>query len=366
MRFKELAGNKMFELKEKGSKLNIANSRQHMKNAGYYLPFIIGFILIIGAGIGGYYILKNYRDQEQIKSFATAGEGKRDEQRMEDVAKIKEALENYAREKKGSYPKTEGPEKISDSNSSSFLALRNGNYISRLYADPLPDKYSYNYASDGRSYEVSAILEKQKDKCVPEGDVCVYRLSGTYVITEEDIESGKFLDKCEFPKNKEDYVLEYIKTESMKDYGGSYSAKYQLTHVTTVQYAGSYVWGIITVMKFASGTDADNALKEKVGYAPERISECEIGGTRGFCTRMTYGGKLKNNDPAILFTWKERNTIRSLNFNVIAEKESQIAGSDEKGKIVRKAAEMFLIIAKDCNVDLGEDYAAPYLKRMSF
>ncbi len=368
-RSKELIGKKIVELKEKSLKANIHNSEQNIKNIKNiknYLPLVVGFALIFSVVMGAYYVLKNYRSQEEIKISASAEEKMRDTQRMENIVKIKEALDNYAKENKGFYPKTEGAEKISDAVSSSFLALQNGNYISKLYVDPLPDKYFYGYFSDGKSYELTTVLEKQKDKCVQEGDVCVYRLSGTYVFTEEEIESGVLLDRCEFPKIAEDYVLEFIKTENMKNSSDDFLIKYQRSNVTSVQYSGFFIWGYITVVEFFDKGDADSAFEEQLNHASGRVSECEISGTKGFCAKAAYGGKLKEQDPKISFAWKDRNTVRSLNFNIKAEKANQIASFAEKEKIVKKAAEMFLAMAKDCNIDLEENYAAPYLKRMSF
>lgn len=361
-RSKELIGKKIFELKEKSSKLDIYNSERNIKSARNYLPLIVGFMLIFSIIVAGYYVFKNYRGKEQTKTFVMAEEEKRDNQRLENIVKIKEALDNYAKEHKGFYPATNGVEKISDAKSSSFLTLQNGNYISKLYADPLPDKYYYGYVSGGKSYELTAVLENQKDKCVQEGDMCMYKINGVYVFTEEDMETGAFLDRCEFPKNKEDYILEFIKTENMKDCGDVFSVKYNMNYVTTVQYSGSFVWGDITIAAFSRAENADSALEEQVSRVSDSLFNCEFSSIKGLC----IGGAKNSKDAEMTFIWKERNTIRSLSFDIILEENNKITNINDRKKIVKKAIELFTENAKNCNVDITESYAAPYLKRMSF
>lgn len=100
----------------------------------------------------------------------------RDNQRVRDLSEIGLALDQYAKFNKNQYPRTNGYEKISDTNSSIAKFLLQEGYFKRIYKDPVSSSY-YGYKSDGKSYELTAAFEDKNDvRCGRVGDLCIYVL----------------------------------------------------------------------------------------------------------------------------------------------------------------------------------------------
>lgn len=105
-------------------------------------------------------------------------EDERDNRRISDIMKFSAALERYAKNNNGQYPKVDGAEKISDEASGVFQIMKAGGYIFQPIKDPKPDKYYYGYKSDGRSYELAAVLENQEGgRCAMAGNYCIYKFT---------------------------------------------------------------------------------------------------------------------------------------------------------------------------------------------
>ncbi len=107
-------------------------------------------------------------------------EEKRDNQRKEDILNISKALDAYVASNNGIFPNTNDiVEKISDENSSAYQTLKNKNFLSKPYKDPLPNNF-YGYKSNGYYYELTAVMESKNNKeCVMNGKLCIYTI-GSY------------------------------------------------------------------------------------------------------------------------------------------------------------------------------------------
>ncbi len=82
-----------------------------------------------------------------------------DAKRKEDLANLKAALKNYYTAKK-SYPIAATGEKT---NTPVALKVLVPDYIAAIPVDPLDPTYYYGYKSDGKTFELSAVLEDKTD-----------------------------------------------------------------------------------------------------------------------------------------------------------------------------------------------------------
>ncbi len=107
-----------------------------------------------------------------------SSEDERDNRRISDIMKISAALERYAKNNNGQYPKVDGAEKISDESSGVFQLMETGGFLYQPIKDPKPDKYYYSYKSDGEAYELTAVLEnKDGGRCAMAGNYCIYKFT---------------------------------------------------------------------------------------------------------------------------------------------------------------------------------------------
>lgn len=107
-------------------------------------------------------------------------EDARDNQRIDDINRLSEAVESYLNDHDGQFPVANEAEKISDEESNVFKTLKAGNYLEKSLKDPLPDKYYYGYVSRGFEYELTSVLEnKASGKCVIIEDLCLYKIKKT-------------------------------------------------------------------------------------------------------------------------------------------------------------------------------------------
>lgn len=111
---------------------------------------------------------KTIEEQQNIKS--------RDSTRKSDLYKIRVALEEYYTENR-SYPSTEDEiEKVNEENYESSILYKA--LVPNFLTDPLFDPVgnSYNYKSDGQSFELTATLENPNDPdCQIENGECIYK-----------------------------------------------------------------------------------------------------------------------------------------------------------------------------------------------
>lgn len=162
------------------------------------------FLIVAGLFYGSYDTWKSYSEQKgleegksidvpinPVKESADGVDGgngtgeqvqipsgsERDNQRKLDLAEIARAIEEYAKFNKGEYPVTVGYEKISDKNNVLNQILRRDGYLTKEYADPSSGASFYGYKSDGKSYELTAVLENKNDiSCMNIGNYCIYIL----------------------------------------------------------------------------------------------------------------------------------------------------------------------------------------------
>jgi len=153
------------------------------------IMIVVGLVIIIGSLIflmwqgyikfGGLekYFTKNpvaiedKNDDNRIVQPQPTEAQLRDTQRKSDLANIKTALKIYYSVKQN-YPATSGLEKSSDEKTALKELLPN--QISTLPIDPLSPQYFYGYKSDGKTYELTCVLEDRDD---PSGT-----MAGTYFI----------------------------------------------------------------------------------------------------------------------------------------------------------------------------------------
>lgn len=100
-----------------------------------------------------------------------------DAKRKTDLINIRLALEFYSSEN-GGYPISMNAVKLNDANSSAYKALIKYTSSSSL-KDPKDPDFFYLYKSDGKSFEISARLENDKDPdCVISSEgFCIYKIS---------------------------------------------------------------------------------------------------------------------------------------------------------------------------------------------
>lgn len=109
-----------------------------------------------------------------------------DQQRKNDLAQIKSALEEYFTETQA-YPISKTASKISESTSVAYKALV-PKYLEEMPTDPAsPTKY-YGYKSaDGTSFELTAVLDNTSDsEGTPRGSYTFYILTNNSATTTED------------------------------------------------------------------------------------------------------------------------------------------------------------------------------------
>jgi hypothetical protein len=100
-----------------------------------------------------------------------------DAKRKSDLAKIKAALLKYYNEKQA-YPAAEAIQKTTDPSNILTTTLI-PNYLTAMPADPVASKY-YGYKSDGKSFELSAVLEDKTDPAgIMVGTIFLYRVTDT-------------------------------------------------------------------------------------------------------------------------------------------------------------------------------------------
>lgn len=97
----------------------------------------------------------------QITSTPEVSTNVNDTTRKSDLVKIKQALLKYYKDT-SKYPIAETRVKTSDANSSLAKALV-PNYLSSLPDDPLAPNYYYAYKSDGKTFELTCVLEDKSD-----------------------------------------------------------------------------------------------------------------------------------------------------------------------------------------------------------
>lgn len=119
----------------------------------------------------------------------TAVLNRNDQQRKADLANIKTNLQKYFNDKQ-SYPVATTMEKTTDPGSVLAAALVPA-YMATLPVDPLSPNSFYGYKSDGKSYELSAVLEDLTDpSCMVTGKICIYKVTDTSFETPSSNEAA--------------------------------------------------------------------------------------------------------------------------------------------------------------------------------
>ena len=118
-------------------------------------------LLISGYGdaISGYTIPSNSKTYSGNSDSTVAT---RDQTRKADLKTISDALASYFKTK-NAYPIAKNSEKISATSGTLYSALV-PTYTKSLPVDPMSGTYYYGYKSDGKTYELSAVLESSDDK----------------------------------------------------------------------------------------------------------------------------------------------------------------------------------------------------------
>lgn len=101
-----------------------------------------------------------------------------DAKRKANLADIRLSLEFYFSEN-GSYPASIDAVKLSDPNTVAHKDLIKYTNSANL-KDPKDPEFFYLYRSDGKSFEISARLENEKDpECaITDGGICIYKVVG--------------------------------------------------------------------------------------------------------------------------------------------------------------------------------------------
>lgn len=169
----------------------VLKTKQSKKLRGWQMILLV--ISIAAVLAGGYYLFNNYllnysmKKNSAVSYKRTEEENKvleRDGKRIDDISALSGVLEKYAGEHDGRYPVSSGIEKISDEWSAVYKALVQDIKPERSFSDPIPGKYYYGYRSDGETYDLTAVLENQKDtRCNMEGDLCIHRVHGGAFVT---------------------------------------------------------------------------------------------------------------------------------------------------------------------------------------
>jgi len=105
-----------------------------------------------------------------------------DDQRKADLASIKSALQKYY-QANNSYPSASIVQKTLDPNCVLNSALV-PTYLSKLPVDPLTPTYYYGYMSDGKTFQLTAILEDKTDAAgIQVGNNFIYKVTDSSVET---------------------------------------------------------------------------------------------------------------------------------------------------------------------------------------
>lgn len=126
---------------------------------------------------GGQTTTTNSTNTNNNTNTATPKVNANDTKRKSDLAKIKAALLKYYNEKQ-TYPVAEGQIKTIDPSNILTTTLV-PNYLSVMPADPVASKY-YGYESDGKSFELNAVLEDKTDPAgIMVGTIFLYKVTDT-------------------------------------------------------------------------------------------------------------------------------------------------------------------------------------------
>jgi hypothetical protein len=165
------------------------------------------------------------------------------------------------------------------------------------------------------------------------------------------------LKKCEFPKKTKNFTLEFIKTDDMRTSRADFARKYKLKYNTTAQYSSDNFWGTIDIYTFASKKNVDEAWAEQTKERDtDRTKECEFNGIKGYCFNMAV------DDPMTVFSWKEGDTYRNIMFDITKGNKKSV---EENRRMIKDIIKSFVPMSSGCKADIDEDYAVPYLKKMS-
>jgi len=120
-------------------------------------------------------------DTEEVTQAPVSNTNINDAKRKEDLANLKTALKNYYTATQG-YPVVVATEKTSEPSSLKVLIP---DYITSLPVDPLAPTYYYGYKSDGKTFELTCILEDKNDT-----SGVVMGSNFLYIITDATAESA--------------------------------------------------------------------------------------------------------------------------------------------------------------------------------
>lgn len=214
----------------------------------------------------------------------------RDDRRIINLDFYSQAMEDYLRNNE-KYPIAEETEKISDDSSNIFQLLKNGGYLIESYKDPSGNDKYYGYISDGVSYELSAVLEDNKDsRCKVEGNYCIYRLK-------------KEIPKCEFPSDiaglsRKSTMVDTTKFQGKEIAWGAdreVAARYQYTKdPDNTSYADIYILSFNNEAKAKKYTDEF-----------DKSQECEMSGIKGRCVKWLQGQAYNAMVRGMVFVWRE-------------------------------------------------------------
>lgn len=126
---------------------------------------------------------KNEIIEEPIIPVKTEKE-KNDIKRISDLHRLHSALEMYydSIEANRSYPVSENLLRISKEENILSEALKE--YMRELPVDPKDPEFFYGYKSDGKNYEITAVLEDQANpQCVIEGRICIFKIRNGRVVS---------------------------------------------------------------------------------------------------------------------------------------------------------------------------------------
>ena len=315
-------------------------SRIGIKDERYRIPAIIIIVLFFSAF--GYLFFDNYSiNTSGLPNNSGEGSKKtidlsgllhsRDDRRIINLDFYGQALDNYLINNE-KYPIVEETEKISEESSNIFQTLKNGGYIAESYKDPSGgDKY-YGYKSNGDFYELSAVLEDNKDsRCNIEGNYCVYRLK-------------KEIPKCEFPADMAG--LERVRNnEETGGFQGKEAnaglirrvmAKYQNhTAFENVSFADVYV------LDFNDQASAQKYVREF-----EKSRECETIGIQGRCVKWIQGQVYNSMARGMIFIWNEFKTVKY----VYTLEQGVVQGENILQKRAEDHASFFVSQFKNCKL----------------
>jgi len=158
------------------------------------LPLIIMLVVLIALGViffaswlgwvklfGLEKLWGRGTDTEEVTQTPVSNTNINDAKRKEDLSNLKTALKNYYTATQG-YPVAVATEKTSEPSSLKVLIP---DYITSLPVDPLAPTYYYGYKSDGKTFELTCILEDKNDT-----SGVVMGNNFLYIITDATAESA--------------------------------------------------------------------------------------------------------------------------------------------------------------------------------